>query len=108
MSRGGIMIDVKAYCDSSYKRLVGLKAGLYDIMTKTEAVNDSTHIEALNQLKKLFQVIQEGIDQLRNECPSDWSPNKKDLDNKMEELLTTLGNLAEKHRVNLPDTTAWI
>ena len=77
------MSDVKAYCDSSYKRLVGLKAGLYDIMTKTEAIQDSNHNEAVKQLKGLVEVIQEGIDELRNECPSDWSPNKKDLDHKM-------------------------
>ena len=102
------MNDVNAYCDSAYKRLVGLKAGLYDIMAKTDAVNDSTHNEAVNQLKGLIDAIQEGIDELRNECPSDWSPNKQDLDHKMEELLNTLSRMAEKLGLTVPDTTAWI
>ena len=102
------MSDVKAYCDSTYKRLVGLKAGLYDIIAKTESVQDNTHAEAVNRLKGLITAIQDGIDELRNQCPSDWSPNKADLDNKMEELSKTLHDMAEKLGVVVPDTIAWI
>ena len=102
------MKNAEEYCDLSYRRLVGLKSGLYDIITKTKAVDDSTHASAVTKLKDLVTSIEAGITELRNECPSDWSPNKKELDDLMEELATTLGSMADTVGVTVPDTTAWI
>jgi anti-sigma factor ChrR (cupin superfamily) len=102
------MSDVKAYCDNTYKRLVGLKAGLFDVMTKAESVSDEVHTEAVEKLKSLVAGIEAGLDELTNQCPSDWSPNKKAMDDKMEELAKTLSDLADHAGVTIPDTTAWV
>ncbi len=102
------MSDVKDYCEQTYKRLVGLKAGLYDVMTKAGTVSDAVHSEAVGKLRSLVEGIEAGLDELTNQCPSDWSPNKKELDNRMEALAKTLGQMADKVGVALPDTTAWV
>jgi len=73
------MTDVNTYCDYSYKRLVGLKAGLYDVMTKAGRIQDDTHGEAARKLSALVASIEAGIEELKDQCPPDWSPNRLDL-----------------------------
>ncbi|MBA2881518.1 hypothetical protein HNR65_001845 [Desulfosalsimonas propionicica] len=102
------MNDVKDYCDNSYKRLIGLKAGLYDVIVKAEEVSDSTHAESAKQLKSLVDSIEEGLEELKNQCPADWAPNKKRLDDNMARLSETLEEIADKLQVTVPDSTAWI
>ena len=102
------MTDVNIYCDNSYKRLVGLKAGLYDVMTKTDRVQDDTHGEAARNLSALVDSIEAGIQELKDQCPPDWAPNRQDLDAKMARLSDTLAEMADKVGVRVPDTTAWI
>jgi len=102
------MSDVKDYCERTYKRLVGLKAGLFDVMTKAESVSDAVHSEAVGKLQSLVEGIEAGLDELTNQCPSDWSPNKKELDDSMDQLAKTLGDLADHAGVTIPDTTAWV
>jgi len=91
------MSDAKDYCEKSYKRLVGLKAGLYDVMTKTESVSDSVHSDAAKKLRSLVADIEAGLSELNNQCPSDWSPNKKEL----EVLLTDINNLGKTAGVEI-------
>jgi len=102
------MSDVENYCENVYKRLVGLKAGLYDVMLKADSVADSVHSEAAKSLQSLITSIEAGLEELSNQCPSDWSPNKKSLDDNMDRLAITLGDLAGHVGVNIPDTTAWV
>jgi hypothetical protein len=102
------MSDVITYCDNTYKRLVGLKAGLYDVMTKTEGIKDETHDAAAKNLAVLVDSIEAGIEELKGQCPADWSPNRRELDAKMARLSDTLEQMAEKVGVRVPDTTAWI
>jgi hypothetical protein len=102
------MTDVGTYCDNTYKRLVGLKAGLYDVMTTADRIKDGTHGKAARNLSALVDSIEAGIEELKDQCPPDWTPNRRDLDKKMAELSETLEQMAEKVGVRVPDTTAWI
>jgi DNA repair exonuclease SbcCD ATPase subunit len=102
------MKEVMDYCDQTYKRLVGLKAGLYDVMTAAEKVSDSTHAEQAKQLKSMVESIENGIEELRNQCPPDWSPNKNRLEESLERLSKALSEIADQLEVTVPDTTAWI
>jgi hypothetical protein len=102
------MKEVMDYCDQTYKRLVGLKAGLYDVMTAAEKVSDSTHAEQAKQLKSMVESIENGIEELRNQCPPDWSPNKNRLEESLERLSKALSEMADQLEVTVPDTTAWI
>lgn len=102
------MTDVNTFCDKTYKQLDALKAGLYDVLTRAETVSDSIHSDASGQLKGLIAGIEAGLDELKNQCPSDWSPNKTDIDNKMAELSEILRNMADKLGTIVPDSAAWI
>jgi molecular chaperone GrpE (heat shock protein) len=102
------MDDVKDYCDKSYRRMVGLKAGLYNVIAKTEKASDPVHADAVKQLMALVENIETGLDELKNQCPSDWSPNKKNLDENMARLSDTLSEVADRLGIAVPDTTAWI
>jgi molecular chaperone GrpE (heat shock protein) len=102
------MDDVKNYCDKSYRRMVGLKAGLYDVISKAEKASDPAHADAVKQLMALVENIETGLDELNNQCPSDWSPNKKNLDENMTRLSDRLSEAADRLGVAVPDTMAWI
>jgi len=102
------MTDVNSFCDKTYKQLIALKAGLYDVLTKAETLSDSIHTDTSDQLKSLIAGIEDGLGELKNQCPSDWSPNKKDIEDKMAELLEVLSNMANKLGTIVPDSTAWI
>lgn len=102
------MTDVKDYCENMFKRLVALKAGLYDVIVKAESVSDSIHSDATNTMKSLVANIEAGLNELNEQCPSDWSPNKKELDSNIESLSKALGDMAKKVGVTVPDSTAWI
>ena len=102
------MSDVIDYCNNAYKRLVGLKAGLYDIMIQADRIEDDVHGKAAKRLADLVESIESGIQELKGQCPADWSPNRQDLDAKLAKLSDTLSQMAEKMGVRVPDTTAWI
>jgi uncharacterized protein with von Willebrand factor type A (vWA) domain len=102
------MTDVKIFCDKTYKQIVGLKAGLYDVLTKAETVSDSIHTDAFDQLKSLIAGIEAGLDELKNQCPSDWSPNKREIDDKMAEISKTLSHMADKLGTIVPHSAAWV
>ena len=102
------MTDVTTYCDNTYKRLLGLKAGLYDIIVEADRIDDETHAKTAKNMAQLVSSIEAGIEELKDQCPAEWSPNREELDARMEQLATTLRQVAEKIGVRVPDTTAWI
>lgn len=102
------MKDVTDYCEKMNKRLIGLKAGLYDLIVQADAVADGVHSDAAKQMNNLVTVISDGLEELTNQCPSDWSPNKKTLDENMEKLTVILSKMADHAGVTIPDTTAWV
>lgn len=102
------MEDATVYCDKMYKQLIGLKAGLYDVISAAENVGDATHADQAKQLRSLVDGIEKGLDELKNQCPADWSPNKKSLDESMDRLSKALNEMAGHLDISVPDTTAWI
>jgi molecular chaperone GrpE (heat shock protein) len=102
------MDDVKDYCDKAHRRMVGLKAGLYNVIAKAEKASDPAHADAVKQLMALVENIETGLDELKNQCPSDWSPNRKNLDESMTGLSEKLSEMADRLGAAVPDTMAWI
>lgn len=102
------MNNVKDYCDKAYRRMVGLKAGLYNVITNAEKASDSAHADAVKQLMAIVESIETGLDELKTRCPSDWSPHKKNLDERMARLSEKLNEVADRLGVAVPDTMAWI
>jgi len=59
------------------------KAKLYDVMRKVDALGSAEKEKILPNVEDLHMFLEEmkdRIETLKNECPSDWSPAKKDID----------------------------
>jgi hypothetical protein len=105
---GNNMSDVKDYCNKTHKRLIGLKAGLYDVIVEAEKKSDKDNANQAKQLKTLIEHVQQGIEELNAHCPPDWTPKKEEMDDSMNRLSHTLSEIADRIGVSVPDTTAWL
>ncbi len=103
-------MDAKSYCDTINNQLTGWKASIYDTILATRKLEgtDKEKIEPiLENLNAIVADLNKQLEQLRNECPSDWSPQKQTIDTKLKELKAAFGQLSEKMDI-LPDSTAWV
>jgi len=87
-------MDVKAYCDNLTIELTGWKAKIYDIVRRLDKLPSGDKGKVLDQVNDLNMLVEEmddRIERLRNQCPSDWSPDKIELESK----LTRISNICE-------------
>lgn len=97
-------MDVKDFCSGLEQELVAWKAKLFDVVAKADRLKSADRERALgnfNDMKILVQDLEEKIGQLKTECPSDWSPQKKAIEqghvnmrSKYEETLEFIGKAA--------------
>lgn len=76
-------MDVQDYCRSMETEMTAWKAKLYDVMRKVDALGSAEKEKILPNVEDLHMFLEEmkdRIETLKNECPSDWSPVKKDID----------------------------
>jgi hypothetical protein len=88
-------MDVKDYCKAMHAEVSSWKAKL-DAMKKTADAFGSEQKEKvlplIGQLEQEVVSAQMRVEQLENECPSDWSPIKNELD----ELFGTVGSKLQR------------
>jgi len=97
-------MDVKDFCNAIESEMTSWKAKLYDAMRKVDRLGTAEREKVLGNIQDLNMLLDEmssRVDQLRTECPSDWSPIKKDLDqgnidmrSKYEETMEYIGKAA--------------
>jgi hypothetical protein len=97
-------MSAKDYCNSMASELTAWKAKLYDVISKTDKMGTAEKDKVwtyFNEMKIIIQDIEEKVDSLRTECPSDWSPQKKaiedahvDVRSKYEETMDYIGKAA--------------
>jgi hypothetical protein len=97
-------MDVKDYCKGVEQELTAWKAKLYDANQKLNQLSGSQRDKILDKLGNLNIIVSEmedRIDQLRNECPTEWSPAKNEMDeahvnmrSKYEETMELIGKAA--------------
>jgi hypothetical protein len=97
-------MNAKDYCNSMASELTAWKAKLYDVISKTDQMGTAEKDKVwtyFNEMKIIIQDIEEKVDSLRTECPSDWSPQKKaiedahvDVRSKYEETMDYIGKAA--------------
>ena len=97
-------MDVKDYCKGVEQELTSWKAKLYDANRKLNDVSGSEKEKILDRLGDLNIIVtemEERIDQLRHECPTEWSPVKTEMDDahvnmrsKYEETMELIGKAA--------------
>ncbi|WP_020586503.1 hypothetical protein [Desulfobacter curvatus] len=88
-------MEVKDYCKVMLAEVTAWKQKL-DAMKKVADNYDSAEKEKMapfiGQIEQEIAAAQDRLDQLKNECPADWSPMKKDLDS----LFGTVGDSVDK------------
>lgn len=105
-------MDVSAYCDTLEKQLSGWKAKVYDVIRIVNKLPDEDKETVYPSIRGLHSIVDEidaEVEQLRTACPADWSPNRKNIDDKMAELQQTLKSLSKNVGGPLvPDSLAWV
>ena len=82
-------MDLMDYCKGVEMELTTWKAKLYDLMRKVDKLGTAEKEKILANVEDLHMFVTEmsdRIDQLRNECPTEWSPEKRELEGKIEDL----------------------
>ncbi len=76
-------MHVRDYCDNVSAELIGWKVKMYDVMRKLEKVpsGDKDKVQPyLNDIHMILESLDDRIAQLRTECPTEWDPQKKEVD----------------------------
>jgi len=94
-------MDVMDYCKGMETELTAWKAKLYDLMRKVDHLGTAEKEKVLPNVEDLHIFLTEmsdRIEQLKNECPTEWSPQKKEIEeghvdmrSKYEETLEYIG-----------------
>lgn len=82
-------MDVKDFCSSMQAELTAWKARLFDIAVKADnlGTEDKGKVwERFNDMKILVSDLEDKIETLRTECPSEWSPQKKEIESKTKDV----------------------
>ncbi|MFZ5562538.1 MAG: hypothetical protein ACOZBW_00690 [Thermodesulfobacteriota bacterium] len=97
-------MDVRDFCSGLEQELVAWKAKLFDVIAKADRLKSAERERVLanfNDMKILVQDLEDKIGQLKTQCPSDWSPQKKaiekghvDMRAKYQETLDYIGKAA--------------
>jgi predicted nuclease with TOPRIM domain len=94
-------MDVQDYCKGMETEMTAWKAKLYDVMRKIDKLGTAERKKMLPNIEDLHMLLEEMTDRVQNlktECPSDWSPVKKEIEDgsidmrgKYEETMEFIG-----------------
>ncbi|MFP3868655.1 MAG: hypothetical protein ACLFUU_10945 [Desulfobacteraceae bacterium] len=93
-------MDAKYYCDGMQSELTFLKARVYDIMRAIEKMPAATRNKLSGQYSELHGLIDhltDRIDQLKKECPMDWSDAKAEIETTKQKLLDKINYWDSEH-----------
>jgi hypothetical protein len=78
-----VLMNVIDYCKGMEMELISWKAKMYGLTRKLESLGSKEREKVLVNVQDLNMLITEmssRIEQFKNECPTEWSPQKKDID----------------------------
>lgn len=94
-------MDVLDYCKGMETEMIAWKSKLYDVMRKVDRLGSAEKEKVLPNIEDLHMLLEEmtgRVETLKTECPSDWSPDKKDIEDgsinmrgKYEETMEYIG-----------------
>jgi len=76
-------MNVQDFCKGMEAEMTAWKAKLYDVMRKVDKLGSAEKEKVLPNIEDLHMFLEEMSDRvetLKTECPSDWSPMKKDIE----------------------------
>ncbi len=97
-------MDVMDYCNNVGIELTAWKAKLYDMIRKIDGLSSGEKEKMLGNIGDLHNIVTEledRIGSLKTECPTEWSPQKKEIDDahidmrsKYDEAMAAIGKAA--------------
>ena len=94
-------MDALDFCKGIEMELTAWKAKVYDAIRKIETLSSGDREKVLPNIQDINIIVTEledKIESLKTECPSDWSPQKKDIEDahvdmrsKYEETMEIIG-----------------
>lgn len=84
-------MDMKHYCGSVAIELNGWKAKMYDVVRKLDKVSSGDKQKVLpmvNELHMILEELDDRVDRLKRECPTEWAPDKIDIEGKLHIMKT--------------------
>jgi hypothetical protein len=97
-------MDVRDFCNGLESELTAWKAKLFDVVSRADQLGTAEKEKVwanFNDMKIIIQDLEDKIAQLKHECPSDWSPQKKEIEDahvdmrgKYNEALDVIGQAA--------------
>jgi hypothetical protein len=82
-------MEIKDYCRGVDMELTLWKARLYDVISQIDRLptgKKQRMYEEVNGLHIVMSDLEERIDKLRRECPTQWKPDQEEIVVKMSQL----------------------
>lgn len=82
-------MEVKDYCSNVNAELTAWKAKLYDAVRKMDNLptgEKQRMYEHVNELHILVSDLEERINQLQTQCPTEWNPHREEINTKFDDL----------------------
>ena len=97
-------MDALDFCKGIEMELTAWKAKIYDAIRKVETLSSGDREKVLPNIQDINMIVTEledKIGSLKTDCPADWSPQKKEIDDshidmrsKYEETMELIGKAA--------------
>lgn len=82
-------MEIKDYCKNVDIELTSWKAKLYDVIRRLDAMPSGHKEKVLPELEGLHMImgeLDERIEELRCENPTEWNPNREEIKVKLKDL----------------------
>ncbi|UCD88212.1 MAG: hypothetical protein JSV01_10880 [Desulfobacterales bacterium] len=77
-------MELNDYCKYMSMELTAWKAKMYDVVRRVDKLGTAEKEKVLANVEDLHMLVAEmedRVDKLTKECPTEWSPIKKEIDN---------------------------
>jgi len=92
-------MDVNTYCDNLAIELTGWKAKVYDIVRKMDKMSSGDKEKVVPEVNELHMIIEElddRVERLKKECPTEWEPDKIEIEGRTTRLQTIWNGVSQK------------
>ncbi len=82
-------MEVTAYCDNLAVELTGWKGKVQEIVTRLDHMATGDKIKVVphvNELHALVEELDDRIDRLKRECPTEWEPDRIELESRVAHM----------------------
>lgn len=76
-------MELKDYCSNLSVELTAWKAKAYDIVRRLDKLSSGDKAKVIDQVRDLHILVEElenRIERLSKECPSEWSPDQLEIE----------------------------